>query len=243
MRFGQDAGRRLLRPAVGRDQSRVMRGHCRRRERECRRQRTIDAARLAQVRLRDRACERLPLPPEPTPPAMLFALVVCRSGARGRGERRRRERSPPAGEGLQRGDEAGAVEMLHERDDITAQFATATIPHLLFDVDGETVGAAAHRARPAAIDPTAQPDAAPLDLALEGTARDCAIKSAKWMGALMGASSAAPAWCAGEAALRSENRIQIPRHASMTISPTVPPSAASETRRGPPRRTRFSCRT
>ena len=43
------------------------------------------------------------------------------------------------------------VEMAHERDDIAAARASAAIPDLLFQVDGEAVEPAAYRARAATL--------------------------------------------------------------------------------------------
>jgi hypothetical protein len=47
------------------------------------------------------------------------------------------------------------VKMLDQRDDVAADAATAAVPYLLLGIDAEAVMAAAQRAGPAAINPTA----------------------------------------------------------------------------------------
>jgi hypothetical protein len=73
-----------------------------------------------------------------------------------------------AGERGDRGSEVATVEVLHELNDVTADGAAAAVPHLLFDVHAESIGAAAHRARPDQLGAgPLELDAAPGNLMLE----------------------------------------------------------------------------
>src|SRR6516165_7728849 len=57
--------------------------------------------------------------------------------------------------------------MLHELDDIASDSATTADEALFANVDREPIMSAAHRARPASVDPAFEPNAAPRDLILD----------------------------------------------------------------------------
>src|SRR5262249_28121387 len=147
-RLAKDAGLALVHERERRDHRRLVLGLARRQKRQRRRQWSVVAAHLAQIFLRDAPRDRLPLLlPQPSglraltlfvsfvvDALRLWCLRQCRAGLL-------------AGQSFDRLAKGGAVEMLDKVDHIAAFGAAATIPDLLANMDGETIGATAHRAR------------------------------------------------------------------------------------------------
>jgi hypothetical protein len=90
------------------------------------------------IHLRDCARDRRGIVPQPQG---ALAVVVMR---RRRRQPHRHDRPAlVAAQCLDCGPEVAVVEMLHQGDDVAAFAAAATVPNLFFDIDAETIAAAA----------------------------------------------------------------------------------------------------